>query len=68
MKRKENKKASKTKTFDDAAFNCKYILRFIFHSACSSPHLLFSAVCSVEICINFDFAFEITQKESENKN
>lgn len=71
MKRKEKKGIeNKTKTFDDAAFNCKYIFKIYFLTV---PVLLLicshlSAVCALEICINLDFAFEIAQKESENKN
>lgn len=67
MKRKENKKASKTKTFDDAAFNCKYIFKIYSLTGLvpSSPHLLFfSALVAL-----WKFAFgDRAQKESENKN
>lgn len=67
MKRKENKKASKTKTFDDAAFNCKYIFKIYSLTGLvpSSPHLLFfSALFAL-----WKFAFgDRAQKESENKN
>lgn len=67
MKRKENKKTSKTKTFEDAAFNCKYIFKIYSLTGLvpSSPHLLFfSALFAL-----WKFAFgDRAQKESENKN
>lgn len=72
MKRKENKKASKTKTFDDAAFNCKYIFKIYSLTGLvpSSPHLLFfSAVLGFGNLHKFGFCIwrSRTKREREQK-
>lgn len=69
-KKRKNKKASKTKTFDAAAFNCKCIFEDLFFHGLVPP-LLFSSLlwCLLfsKICINFDFACERKEQKEQKR-